>query len=123
MDWYGLRENREGHALEGRALKWEADQAMGFFGYTAPTGKDTQAQPRFTNARVDIAQVMADRRVRRMLSFWRTARRFPNHPPFSGGGGRWPAAETDVLPAATNETAAIDAYVRFVREKKGGGRG
>ena len=99
---------REGRVPDGRALKWEADQRLGFFGYW-PRSKEQPAQPMHRKV-VNIEEAL--RESTEMLVLWSRARRFPNVPAFSGGLlDSWPRRAVDALAICHEEEAVLSAYL------------
>lgn len=89
-------------------MKWEADQRIGFYGYT-PRRAPHAAQP-LHRGKVDIEEALAS--AEPVLSLWFKARRLPEVPAFEGGLlDGWPAWAVDAFGIVRQEEAAVTAYL------------
>lgn len=92
-------------------MKWEQDQADGFLGWEPPK-KGAAAQPRWTDAKVDIEEALTDPQTSAVLGRWVSARLYEG-PAYSGGIlDAWPALMVDGLAACRQEARAIDDWRR-----------
>ena len=114
-NWYGLEQNRAGRKPDGRALKWEADQAFGCFGYT-PKTHSAAAQP-LHFAKVDIATALKD--TGPAVALYLKARQFPTAPAFSGGVlDAWPGWAVSAFTALRLEESRVLSWVESERIKE-----
>lgn len=96
----------------GRFTRWEADQSLGFFGYTpkkrVETGGVIAEQP-LHRARIDIEQAFAE--VGDVFNLWALSRHAPNAPALSGGAlDTWPKALLQGFGVCQQEEAAVRAF-------------
>jgi len=97
---------------DGRSPKWEADQGVGFFGYTpsqTKSGEKAAAQPLHFE-RVDIKRAIAE--MGHVYLMHARARMQPHVPAFSGGLlDAWPAWAVEAFEIAQQEEASVKLFL------------
>ena len=91
---------------------WEAEQSIGYFGWTLSTKKGQSPQYRWKGV-VDLDTAREE--VADVLAVWREVSRWPEAPPFTGGVfDEWPRRLAQGVSFLRSESAAVVAYLRHM---------